>query len=218
MNKFWEKFFYIFAYITQGSSYMSARTYGIMHRMHHAYTDTEKDPHSPLYFSNVFALMWHTKKVYADIMDKRVEPEARFTKNLPDWPAMDKWAQSITNRILFAGLYTGFYIMFAHHWWMFALIPIHILMGPIHGSIINWFAHKYGKVSYKMNNTSRNIIPIDVLMLGENYHNNHHKYPSNANFGVKWYEVDPLYAVMRVLEFLKIIKIKNKGSHIESEF
>jgi stearoyl-CoA desaturase (delta-9 desaturase) len=218
MNKFWERFFYIFAYITQGSSYMSARAYGIMHRMHHAYADTEKDPHSPLYFSNVFALMWHTKKVYADIMDKRVEPESRFTKNLPDWPAMDKWGQSIPNRILFACLYTGFYILFAHHWWMFALIPVHILMGPVHGSIINWFAHKYGRVSYKMNNTSRNFIPIDLLMLGENYHNNHHKYPTNANFGVKWYEVDPLYAVMRVLEFLRIIKIKSKGSHIESEF
>lgn len=218
MNKFWERFFYIFAYITQGSSYMSARAYGIMHRMHHAYADTEKDPHSPLYFSNVFALMWHTKKVYADIMDKRVEPEIRFTKNLPDWPAMDKWGQSIPNRILFACLYTGFYILFAHHWWMFALIPVHILMGPVHGSIINWFAHKYGRVSYKMNNTSRNFIPIDVLMLGENYHNNHHKYPSNANFGVKWYEVDPLYLIMRFLEIFKIIRIRNKGKYKESEF
>jgi stearoyl-CoA desaturase (Delta-9 desaturase) len=218
MNKFWEKFFYIFAYITQGSSYMSPRAYGILHRIHHAYADTDKDPHSPKHFSNVFSMMWHTKIVYAEIMDNKVETEERFNKNLPDWPGMDKWAQSVPNRILFGALYTGFYILFAHHWWMFALVPVHILMGPIHGSIINWFAHKYGKVSFKINNTSRNFIPVDVFMLGENYHNNHHKYPSNANFGIKWYEVDPLYLIMQTLEFFSIIKIRNKGKRSESEF
>ncbi len=184
MNKFWERFFYIFAYITQGTSYMSARAYGTLHRIHHAYADTDKDPHSPKHYSNVFAMMWHTKVVFADIMDHRVTVEERFTKNLPDWPTMDKWGQSIPNRILFALLYTGFYILFAPYWWLFALVPIHIFMGPIHGAIINWFAHKFGKVHFKLNNSSRNFIPLDVLMLGENYHNNHHKFPSMCKF---WY-------------------------------
>jgi stearoyl-CoA desaturase (Delta-9 desaturase) len=218
MNRFWERFFYIFAYITQGSSYMSPRAYGILHRTHHAYADTDRDPHSPKHFSNVFSMMWHTKIAYAEIMDDKVESEERFIKNLPDWPGMDKWAQSYTNRIMFGVLYFGFYLLFAEHWWMFALVPVHILMGPVHGSIINWFAHKYGKVSFKVNNTSRNFIPIDVFMLGENYHNNHHKFPSKANFGVKWYEVDPIYYVMLTFEFLGIIKIRNKSRLIESEY
>jgi stearoyl-CoA desaturase (delta-9 desaturase) len=47
MNKFWERFFYLLAYISQGSSYVSPKVYAIMHWMHHAYADTEKDPHSP---------------------------------------------------------------------------------------------------------------------------------------------------------------------------
>ena len=47
MSKRTEKAFYILSYITQGSSYMSPRAYAIMHRLHHAYTDTELDPHSP---------------------------------------------------------------------------------------------------------------------------------------------------------------------------
>lgn len=218
MNKFWERFFYIFAYITQGSSYMSPRAYGVMHRMHHAYADTDKDPHSPERFSNLFAMMWHTKKVYADIMDYRANVEDRFTKNLPQWHKLDIWGQSLTNRFIFASLYTGFYVIFAPHWWLFALIPVHILMGPVHGSIINWFAHKYGSVSYKMKNTSRNFMPVDVLMLGEDYHNNHHKYPSSANFGVKWYEIDPIYYIMRILDFAGIIKIRNKGKRVVSEY
>jgi stearoyl-CoA desaturase (Delta-9 desaturase) len=218
MNKFWERFFYVFAYITQGSTYMSARTYGILHRAHHAYADTPKDPHSPKNFSNIFSMMWHTKKAFADIYKKRVEVEERFTKNLPDWPIMDKWGQSAANRILFSLLYIGFYIIFAPYWWLFALIPIHILMGPVHGAIINWFAHKYGKARFKVDNTSRNFMPVDFLMLGEDYHNNHHKFPSSANFGFKWYEIDPLYYIMLTLEFIGIIKIHNKGRYIDSEY
>jgi stearoyl-CoA desaturase (delta-9 desaturase) len=216
MSKGWEFFFHIFAYITQGSSYMSARAYGILHRMHHAYADTEKDPHSPKHFKNLFAMMWHTKKVFCDICDRNIEVEERFTKNLPDYPKLDKWGQSYTNRIMFAMLYIAFYVVFAPYWWLFLLIPVHILMGPVHGAIINWFAHKYGKQAYEVKNTSRNFMPVDWLMLGEDYHNNHHKFPSSANFGVKWYEVDPIYLVMHVLEFFRIIKIRNKGEYRES--
>lgn len=218
MNKFWERFFYVFAYITQGSSYLSARAYGILHRMHHAYADTKKDPHSPKNFTNVFSMMWNTMYVFSDIMDNKTQVEERFTKNLPDWPAMDKWARSNTNRIMFSLLYIGFYFIFADFWWLYALIPIHIMMGPVHGSIINWFAHKYGRKSFEVNNTSRNLMPVDFLMLGEDYHNNHHKFPSSANFGFKWFEIDPIYYIMLGLEFAGIIKIRNKGKYIAEEF
>ena len=55
MTKNWEKVFFVFTYICQGSSYMSPRAYAIMHRMHHAYTDTEMDPHSPSFSKNIFS-------------------------------------------------------------------------------------------------------------------------------------------------------------------
>lgn len=218
MNKFWEGFFHVFAYVTQGTSYMSARVYGILHRMHHAYADTEKDPHSPQNFTNFFSMMWHTRQMFADIMNNKIEIEERFTKNLPDYQKFDKFAHSTFNRILWALIYIAFYIVFAPYWWLYFLIPIHILMGPVHGTIINWFAHKYGSQNFEVNNTSRNFMPVDFLMLGEDYHNNHHKFPSSANFGVKWYEVDPIYVVMLGLEKLSIIKIKNKGRYIDSVY
>jgi len=92
------------------------------------------------------------------------------------------------------------------------------LSSPIHGSIINWFAHKYGKQEHEVDNTSRNLMPVDFLMMGEDYHNNHHKYPSSANFGMKWYEIDPTYCVMFVFDKLGIIKIKNKGKRLVTEY
>ena len=78
-----------------GSSYLSTRAYATMHRMHHAYADTEKDPHSPLYFKTIFGMMWQTAKTYTAIYEGRVEIEERFMKNVPDWPAFDRFASSM---------------------------------------------------------------------------------------------------------------------------
>ena len=60
-----------------------------------------------------------------------------------------------------------------------------------------------------MNNTSKNLLPVDILMLGEAYHNNHHKYPSRIDFGgVRWHELDPVYPIIRFLNWLGVVKVK----------
>ncbi len=208
MSKTWERIFFIFVYITQGSSYLSPRAYAIMHRMHHAYTDTDKDPHSPNFSTNLFSMMWRTRRFYLDISYDKMNVEPRFTKNLPEWPAFDRFACSIFSRLMWVGIYTAFYIYFATTPWLFLLLPITITTGPVHGAVINWFAHKYGYINFKLKNTSKNLLPVDVLMLGESYHNNHHKYPSSVNFGTKGHEIDPVYPVIRLLHGMKVIKIK----------
>ena len=208
MNKFWEKFFYAITWITQGSSFLSPRGYAILHRMHLAYTDTDKDPHSPLYDSNIFTMMWRTKNIYTDIVNDKMDVEPRFLKNLPDWPFMEKLADSWASRIGWAAVYVAFYVYFAPTAWLYLLLPVHVLMGPIHGAIINWFAHKYNYINFKMNNSSKNLLPLDFLMMGEAYHNNHHKRPSNVNFGFKWHELDPTYPVIKLLSWAKVIRIK----------
>src|ERR1700754_4364429 len=92
MSRIWEKFFFVIAYITQGSSYMSPRAYAIMHRLHHAHTDTEQDPHSPSFSSSIFSMMWRTRTFYQDIIHERMEVEEKFTKNVPEWSSFDKFA------------------------------------------------------------------------------------------------------------------------------
>lgn len=210
MTRFWERFFYIIAYITQGSSYISPRAYGIMHRMHHAYTDTDKDPHSPKFDKSVFKMMWHTRKISLGIYEKTLDVEPRFLKNIPDWPFMDKIANSWASRLVWMALYISIYIMYAPSGWWYMLLPIHILMVPIHGMIINWFAHKYGSRNFEVRNTSTNLFKMDIFMMGEGYHNNHHKNPSATNFGFRWYELDPSYPIIRFLNWLKIIRIHHK--------
>lgn len=59
-----------------------------------------------------------------------------------------------------------------------------------------------------MNDTSTNIVPVDLVMLAEAYHNNHHKYPARPNFGIKWYEIDPVYPFIKLFHWMRIIKLK----------
>jgi len=209
MSKFWERVFYIFAYITQGSSYLSPRAYAIMHRMHHAYTDTERDPHSPKYYSNVFSMMWHTAKIYSSIFKGKFPVEKQFLKNLPSWDKFDRFADSFYSKAGWILVYTLFYMFFATSPWLLLLLPLTILMGPLHGVIINWFAHKYGYVNFTMNNTSRNLMPVDVFMLGEGYHNDHHQHPSNPNFGSRWFEIDPVYYIILFLSKIGVINLNH---------
>ncbi len=215
MNRFWERVFFILAYITQGSSYLSPRAYGIMHRLHHAYTDEEKDPHSPSYDKNMFEMMWRTRKIYAGIFDKSIPVDEKFTKHIPEWTWFDQWGNFWLSRILWIGIYIWFYISFAPSTWWYLLIPIHISMGPLHGVIINWFAHKYGSTNYTTTNTSKNLFKLDILMFGEGYHNNHHQFPSRTNFAAKKGEFDLCYPFIFLFHKVGIIRI-NKPEPIHA--
>jgi len=210
MSKTWEKIFYVLTFIFQGSNYLSAYAYGVMHRMHHAYADTEKDPHSPKFSTNLFDMMWKTKTFYSSIRNREVNVDEKFTKGVPDWKAFDDFATNWMIRLTWVALYISIYVMFAPSMFWFLLLPFHFLMSPIHGAIINWFAHKFGYVTFKVNDTSKNLMPVDFLMMGEGFHNNHHTHGDNANFAFKWFEIDPTYQVIKLLNLVGIIQLPNK--------
>ncbi len=89
MTRGWERAFYVLTWLTQGSSFLSPKAYGILHRLHHAYT--EDDPHSPQFSRNLFAMMWKTKRIYNDVLHDRVPIEAKFKRFVPNWP---RWSAS----------------------------------------------------------------------------------------------------------------------------
>jgi len=217
MNKFWEKIFYVLTYLFQGSSFLSPRAYGILHRLHHAYADTEKDPHSPKYSDNLWDMMWKTKNIYNDVLNGRLQLEPKFLKNIPNWNFIEWLGDQWLSRLVWGTAYALFYIYFVPEgmWYLYLLLPIHFLMGPVHGAVINWFAHKYGYVNFKVDDTAKNLLPFDFLMLGESYHNNHHKWGGRANFGgFRWHEFDPAYPVILLFNALGIVKLKKNNDAI----
>jgi stearoyl-CoA desaturase (delta-9 desaturase) len=208
MSRGWEKVFHIGCFLTQGSSYISAYTYGLMHRLHHAHTDKENDPHSPHNTPNMFVMMWATRNSYFDLYIGRTDAEDKYKKGLPEWRAFDKVAHNWITRIIWVVIYVAIYAWLATAWWQFLFLPVTLAMGSFQGVAVNWWAHRFGYENFKMDNTSKNILPVDFLFWGEAYHNNHHKHPTRPNNAIKWFEIDMGYLAMRALDKIGVIRMK----------
>lgn len=211
MSRGWERFFYVMTYVFQGPSFLHPRAYAVLHRMHHAFSDTERDPHSPHFYPDVMQMMLKTKHSYDDYAYDRVKPEARFDGGVPSWPALDKLSQSWTARLAWCALYVGFYVYAYAFWgaplWTFALLPVHFLMGPVHGAIVNWCGHKYGYRNFDNGDKSVNALPFDFLTMGELFQNNHHKFGMAPKFAARAFEFDPAWPIIRALAAFGIIEI-----------
>jgi stearoyl-CoA desaturase (Delta-9 desaturase) len=207
MSKGWERFFHLLTWTIHGPSYLNPRAYAIMHRMHHAYSDTPKDPHSPVQQRNFFAMMWRTKTQYGALRYRQVLPEARFEGGYPEWKILDETLGGWPMALGWGALYAVIYLAFATHWWLFLLLPIHWLLGPVHGGIVNWAGHKIGYRNYNGADNSKNTLVFDVLTMGELFQNNHHKWGQSPNFAVRAFEIDPTYQLVRVLGWLGIIDL-----------
>ena len=95
------------------------------------------------------------ERVHDDVADARsatrrfataaIEPEAALRRRHARSGRRSTASAAAGRRAsLFWRLYTAFYVAFAPHWSLFLLLPVHFLMGPIHGAIVNWCGHKYG--------------------------------------------------------------------------
>ena len=208
MNKFWERFFYGLTFVAQGTSFLNPRAYAYLHRMHHAWSDTEKDPHSPRNSKNVMDMMMKTYRRYDDLLHRREEIDNVAKGYVPEWSLLDKMANKWYTLALFGVLYAVVYYFFAPSPWFFALVPLHLIMGPMHGAIVNWAGHRYGYRNFKdTGDDSRNTFRWDIVSLGELFQNNHHKDGSRVNFAMGRLELDPTFLAIKVLSWMKIVHI-----------
>ncbi|HEX9296320.1 MAG TPA: acyl-CoA desaturase [Polyangiaceae bacterium] len=214
MSRGWERFFYLLTGLSQGSSYLRPRAYAILHREHHAFSDTERDPHSPHVYPGLGKMMWQTKLRYEGLSTRRIVPEARFEGGYPVWPAVDHFFNRWPVRIGFGTAYTLFYLYFAPHWAYFLLLPIHYIMGPVHGAIVNYCGHKFGYRNFATphGDKSRNTLPFDFVTWGELFQNNHHARAMSPKFAVRWFEIDPTWFIIRGLAALRIIRLAGSNA------
>ena len=215
-GKIREKIFHVLTWMSQGSSYLVPRAYAVMHRMHHDFSDTAQDPHSPHFFKDVFSMMIKTKGIYTNLVTGKLTAASKYCQDLPVWEKFEKFAGSYATRIAWSLFYIAFYLITIikcdlSYFWLL-LLPIHFLMGPIHGAIVNLCGHKYGYCNFDNKDKSKNTEPIGFLLMGELFQNNHHKFPTSANFAKKWFEFDPTYFILVVMNAFGIIKlVKNKS-------
>ena len=156
-------------------------TWAATHRMHHRYSDTEKDPHSP-----VIKGFW---KVYTHMWGKDVVIEKKMLKGLLD-------NQSIR---FFYNWY--FHILFSVAVVMLIIDPMLLLFGLCVPIVFAF--HGYGLINTipHMTGTAKNSIISNILTGGEGWHANHHADSSNWRIGQKWWQLDPSAT------FIKLIKV-----------
>ena len=212
MSKGWERFFHLLTFVSQGSSYLNPRAYAILHREHHAFSDTPSDPHSPHVYTNVLSMMMrHTRRAIRASITGAIEPEARFEQPAaPEWPALDRFGRTWPSHVAFmARLHRVLRRVRAALGSSTCFLPVHFMMGPIHGAIVNWCGHKYGYRNFDTtrDDKSRNTLVFDFVTMGELFQNNHHKFGMSPNFAARWFEIDPTYPIIRLLAWLKIIDL-----------
>ena len=184
---------------------MSTREWVAVHRKHHAHCETEEDPHSPLVHG-----VW--KVLFLGVF--------MYKKAYNDPSTMDKYAKGCPNDVIerklfmphkFAGLVTIMLIDFLVFGWMTgALVWLgQVLWTPFWAAgVVNGLGHFVGYRNFKVRDESRNLIPLGVLLIGEELHNNHHKFPASSKFSQRWWEFDIGWMYINAMKALGLAKIK----------
>jgi stearoyl-CoA desaturase (delta-9 desaturase) len=72
--------------------------------------------------------------------------------------------------------------------------------------LVNSAAHLWGYQSHNTKDRSTNLWWVALLTLGEGWHNNHHAFPRSARHGLRWWEIDLTYLLIRLLGLVGLAK------------
>jgi stearoyl-CoA desaturase (delta-9 desaturase) len=181
-----------------------------VHRRHHQHSDSDEDPHSPhgcgTGFLGLVRGWWHAHLGW--MFKSKPEVLARYVKDLrqsrllrmvsrlfPVWVALGLFIPAGLGFLLIGG------------WWG-------ALLGLIWGGLVRIFfvhhvtwsvnsiCHMWGQQPHPSRDESRNNFVFGVLAMGEGWHNNHHAFPTSARHGLRWWQIDFSYYLIRLLELV----------------
>jgi stearoyl-CoA desaturase (Delta-9 desaturase) len=180
-----------------------------MHRTHHTYSDTQKDPHSPKrwgLFGTVKGQLLSYKKTLREL--KRNNPE--YTSMVSD----------LEFDISFLNRKKIWLLPYVIHFtvWMVRGVTIDaccsgyayflgMMSHPVQGWLVNAVGHAVGYRNFNVSDDSRHNTAVALLCFGEGFQNNHHRFPKSAKFSIRWFEFDMGYVVTRFLARLGLVEI-----------
>lgn len=179
-----------------------------LHRRHHQFSDTANDPHSPRHEgTGVLALLkgfWHAhigwffKADPPDLLryvaDLRQSRSLRAASQLfPLWVALGLVIPAVLGGLItqtWAGFWTGLI-------WggLVRMFLVHHVTWSVNSA-----CHLWGARPFKSDDESRNNALFGILAMGEGWHNTHHAFPTSARHGLRWWQIDVSYGVIRALE------------------
>lgn len=163
------------------------------HRMHHRYSDKELDPHPP-------------SKVWKTFFGNYSRVETVGMKEM----VRNSFYKFIHKNYfaVVAGYALAIFVLFGVDVFFYMFVYVTLANIAI-SNALNWFGHSVGRVGYRnynLKDSSANNPVMAALSFGEGWHNNHHRWPGSANFGVKKHELDISYQVIKFLEKLNIVR------------
>ena len=138
------------------------------HRLHHLHTDREGDTHSP---RQGFWFSWFGSHVDSRYTDEEICAQVPGLTRYPELMWLHRHSM-VPGFILcaIAFLVGGFSGM-----------AIGVLLGTAilvnQSSAVNYICHRFGRRRFETNDLSTNNFVVSMLVFGEGWHNNHHRYP-----------------------------------------
>jgi len=164
------------------------------HRIHHAFTETDKDPHSPRDGTFWAHMGWILQGTAQN------QPEEVVRRYAPDL-LKDKFHVFISKYYYLTFVFVGIGLYFIGGWSMVLWgIFLRQVLGWHSTWLVNSATHLWGTRRFDTHDDSRNNGLIAAVTFGEGWHNNHHANPRSAKHGLAWYEFDPNWAQIRFLE------------------
>lgn len=194
-------FFRFWLWLTTG---MVTKEWAAIHRKHHARVETDDDPHSPQ-VRGIGEVLWRGAELYRQAAENQTTME-QFGHGTPD-----DWLER--------HLYTpycayGIFLMLLIDMLLFGVVGITVwavqmIWIPLFAAgVINGIGHYWGYRNFESPDASRNIIPIGLLIGGEELHNNHHAFASSAKLSARWWEIDIGWLYIRIMSLLGLARVK----------
>lgn len=177
---------FLFTFIAVLSGRGSPLGWVYIHRLHHAYSDKEEDPHSPENLGlKIFGFApTEEKKFKIFLIKDLMNPFHLF---------LHKWYTLI---ILFWILILGFFSLeLLYFTW---ILPVCLIQ--ISQNSFNYFAHTHGYKNFETDDLSKNNFWCWLGVMGEAWHNNHHNDPKNISTKIKWFEFDPASTIIKLVK------------------
>ena len=185
------------------------------HRKHHAFSDKDGDPHSPHAGHGDGA--WGAARgfVHAHVgwlfSLKGMERGREYGKDLFD----DRMVRAIDRLyLLWVAVTLGVPFLIGYAvggTWQRGLEAM--LWGGLvriflyqHATFsVNSICHMFGRQDYRSRDEARNNWLVAALVFGEGWHNNHHAFPASARHGLRWFQVDMSWWVIKAMEKLGLV-------------
>jgi stearoyl-CoA desaturase (delta-9 desaturase) len=168
----------------------------VTHRIHHAHTDREGDPHTPRHggwWAHIGWILWGTAQNHTETTIAHYAPDLMN----------DPYYRWLGRRYYIPLLVVGV-LLFIFGGWSVLLWGVFLrLTLALHATwLVNSATHLWGRKRFETGDDSRNSWWVALLTFGEGWHNNHHAYPTSARHGLRWYEIDLNWLGIRALQFL----------------